>query len=211
MNATCPSSSIKNMDDAVKSFQGRSFLTPYTRRTSDGVLSKNHFQTLMDKAYKSGEYVRYNAFSFYILMGNVNREYCYYLQRFVFYEKQYIHTREAEYKTKADFMEQKAKDLLTCIDYMEDLQITGGDSIMVDPTTDMPPLSSEQRVDLTEKMADYTGCTGTDPQRLAKCALRNDMLDYSLEKNRSAQSLLAVYGVLNLTAVALLIYIYRSK
>jgi hypothetical protein len=200
MNVTCPSRSVKNLDEAVLAFQGRSFLTSYTRRNPDGVLSKNFFLTLLDNAYKTGDYIKYNAYSFYQLASNVNREYCYYLERFVFYEKLYIHTRQPEYKTTADIMEQKAKDLLTCIDYLEDLQINGDDSYMVNPTRDMPPLSSNQRIDLREAMADIK-----DP------ALRTDMLEYSLEKNRSAQSLLAVYGFLNLTAVAVLIYIYRAK
>jgi hypothetical protein len=131
------------------------------------------------------------------MASNVNREYCYYLERFVFFTKLYAHTKNSGYKAKADSMEQKMKDLLTCIDYLEELQLHGDDSFMVNPTREMPPLSSGQRVDLTEGMTDT--------------ALRNDMLEYSLEKNRSAQSLLAVYGFLNLTAVALLIYIYRTK
>jgi hypothetical protein len=71
---------------------------------------------------------------------------------------------------------------------------------MVNPTQDRPPLSSNQRIDLSEAMSD-----------IKNAALRDDMLEYSLEKNRSAQSLLAVYGFLNLTAVALLIYIYRAR
>lgn len=202
MNVTCPSHSVKNLDEAVLAFQGRSFLMSYTRRNPDRVLSKKFFLTLLDNAYKSGDYLKYNAYSFYQMASNVNREYCYYLERFVFYEKLYIHTRQPEYKTTADIMEQKAKDLLTCIDYLEDLQIHGDDSYMVNPTRDMPPLSSGQRIDLREAM--------TNPDDTTR-KLRDDMLEYSLEKNRSAHSLLTVYGFLNLTAVALLIYIYRAK
>jgi hypothetical protein len=58
----------------------------------------------------------------------------------------------------------------------------------------MLPLSSSQ---IVETMQDL--------------ALRTDMMEYSAEKNRSARNLLALYGFLNLSAVGLLIYIYRSK
>lgn len=200
MNVTCPSHSVKSLEEAVLSFQGGSFLTPYTRRTSDGVLSKKHFLDLLNNAYKSGKYIKYNAYSFKQLASSVNREYCYYLERFIFYDKLYINTRIPEYRDTSTVMEKKMKDLLTCIDYLEDLQINGDDSFMVNPTKDRAPLSSNQRIDLSEAMTDTK-----DP------TLRDDMLEYSLEKNRSAQSLLAVYGFLNLTAVALLIYIYRAR
>jgi len=196
MNVSCPSHGIEDMEAALKPFDTTSFLTPIIKRTSDGLLSKRQFDTLLDNAYKNG-YLKYNAYSFYQMASNVNREYCYYLERFVFFNKLYAHTKKLEHKTKADNIEQKMKDLLTCIDYLEEIQLKGDDSFMVNPTREMAPLSSGQRVDLMEGMTD--------------AALRNDMLEYSLEKNRSAQSLLAVYGFLNLTAVALIIYIYRTK
>ena len=41
--------------------------------------------------------------------------------------------------------------------------------------------------------------------------LRKEMVEYSVEKNKAATNMLALYGFLNLTAVGLLIYIYRSK
>ena len=179
-------------------FDGNSFLTPYIKRASDGVLSRQQFLVLLDNKKKTGDYIKYNAYSFYQLASNINREYCYYLERFIFYQKEFIHTHNSDYKDTAILMEQKMKDLLTCIDFMEELQKAGDDSFMVSPTSDRSTLSSSQRLDVGEGMNDYT-------------ALRNDMLEYSLEKNRSAQSLLSVYGFLNLTAIALLIYIYRTK
>jgi CRISPR/Cas system CMR-associated protein Cmr1 (group 7 of RAMP superfamily) len=40
--------------------------------------------------------------------------------------------------------------------------------------------------------------------------LRQRMVEYTQEKNRSTNSLLQLYGVLNIVAVGLLLYIYRS-
>ena len=198
MNVSCPSHSVEDVEAANMPFDGNSFLTPYIKRASDGVLSRQQFLVLLDNKKKTGDYIKYNAYSFYQLASNINREYCYYLERFIFYQKEFIHTHNSDYKDTAILMEQKMKDLLTCIDFMEELQKAGDDSFMVSPTSDRSTLSSSQRLDVGEGMNDYT-------------ALRNDMLEYSLEKNRSAQSLLSVYGFLNLTAIALLIYIYRTK
>jgi hypothetical protein len=37
------------------------------------------------------------------------------------------------------------------------------------------------------------------------------MIDYTLEKNASSRNLLAVYGFMNIVAVGLLFYLYRSS
>jgi capsule polysaccharide export protein KpsE/RkpR len=44
----------------------------------------------------------------------------------------------------------------------------------------------------------------------ATADLRQRMTEFSEEKNRSANNLLQLYGVLNIVAIGLLLYIYRS-
>jgi hypothetical protein len=44
-----------------------------------------------------------------------------------------------------------------------------------------------------------------------KLDMRKDMMDYGKEKNRAASNLLGVYAFLNLSAVGILIYLFRSK
>lgn len=44
----------------------------------------------------------------------------------------------------------------------------------------------------------------------SEAELRQRMVEYTQEKNRSTNSLLQLYGVLNIVAVGLLLYIYRS-
>ena len=41
--------------------------------------------------------------------------------------------------------------------------------------------------------------------------VRASMIDYSLEKNSSSRNLLAIYGFMNIVAVGLLFYLYRSS
>jgi len=45
---------------------------------------------------------------------------------------------------------------------------------------------------------------------MATSELRQRMTEYSQEKNKSASNLLQLYGVLNIVAIGLLLYIYRS-
>jgi hypothetical protein len=44
----------------------------------------------------------------------------------------------------------------------------------------------------------------------ATADLRKRMVEFSEEKNRSANNLLQLYGALNIVAIGLLLYIYRS-
>jgi hypothetical protein len=91
------------------------------------------------------------------------------------------------------------QDLLTCLDFAEKYQSNGTD---INPTASQRPYSWQvSSSQLTEGMA--------NPNDMLE--LRKDMVIFSEEKNRSARNLLAVYGLLNLTAIGLLIYIARSK
>ena len=40
--------------------------------------------------------------------------------------------------------------------------------------------------------------------------VKNAMVDYTLEKNSSSRNLLAIYGFMNIVAVGLIFYLYRS-
>ena len=194
MNISCPNYSVRDLDTALLPFKNRSFLTATIDRTPDGLLSEKQFKILLNNAYRTGGYIKYNAYSFYELGTALNREYCYSLERYVFFQNQYINTKNTNFQHEADLFKQRVIDLMVCIDYMEKLHSVGDEAIMVRPTPSMLPLSSSQ---IVETMQDL--------------ALRTDMMEYSAEKNRSARNLLALYGFLNLSAVGLLIYIYRSK
>jgi hypothetical protein len=107
-------------------------------------------------------------------------------------------------KANSDMITQKMNDMLASINFTEVLMQSGNQTT---PTESRPP-ASWNALGLTENFTAQRIEGMSDPSNLA---LRKDMLSYSEEKNRAATSLLALYGFLNLTAVGLLIYIYRSK
>ena len=101
-------------------------------------------------------------------------------------------------------MKRKMDDILASLNYMEIFMQSGNQTT---PTESQRP-ASWNALGLTENFTGQRIEGMSDPSNLA---LRKDMLSYSEEKNRAATSLLALYGFLNLTAVGVLIYIYRSK
>ena len=109
-------------------------------------------------------------------------------------------------RANSAIMRRKMDDMLAALNFMETFMKSGNE---ITPTESQRP-ASWKALGLTENftaqriegMSDISGNS---------LALRKDMLTYSEEKNRAAASLLALYGFLNLTAVGLLIYIYRSK
>ena len=107
-------------------------------------------------------------------------------------------------KANSAIMKRKMDDILASLNYMEIFMQSGNQTT---PTESQRPLSWNVLYS-TENFTAQRIEGMSDPSNLA---LRKDMLNYSEEKNRAATSLLALYGFLNLTAVGVLIYIYRSK
>jgi len=187
MNTACPGS-IEDRQVALKPFPEQSFLVKDMERTPDGKITEAQFKKLVTRA----SILPGNQYSLYEMIGRIQREYCYCMERYVFF-----------YKTSDPMAPQfnaAVQDLLTCLDFAEKYQSNGTD---INPTASQRPyswqaLSSSQ---LTEGMANSNDML----------ELRKDMVSFSQEKNSSARTLLAVYGLLNLTAIGLLIYIARSK
>ena len=206
MNTSCPDTAVENLDIALQPFQEDSFLTDKIERDDAGNMTHDQFIKLIWNEINAGRLIDQNSFSAYQLGSRLNREYCYYLQRTVFFDKRYASSSNRSMKEKGDTMKQKMDDMLAALNFMETFMKSGNE---ITPTESKRP-ASWKALGLTENftgqriegMADISG---------NGLALRKDMLVYSEEKNRAATSLLALYGFLNLTAVGLLIYIYRSK
>ena len=204
MNTSCPDTTVENLDTALQPFQEDSFLTDTLERDSAGNMTHNQFIKLIWNEINAGRLIDQNSFSAYQLGSRLNREYCYYLKRLVFYDKRYASTGNATMKANGASMRQKMDDMLASITLMEAFIQSGN---QITPTESQRPLSW-QKLGLTENFTSQRIEGMSDPSDLA---LRKDMLNYSKDKNRSATSLLALYGFLNLTAVGMLIYIYRSR
>jgi hypothetical protein len=204
MNTSCPDTTVGNLDIALQPFPEPSFLTDTIERDDAGNMTQDQFNKLIANEISAGRLLEQNSFSVYQLGSRLNREYCYYLQRIVFFDKKYASSGNNSMKANSDIMKQKMDDMLASINFTEVLMQSGNQTT---PTESQRP-ASWNALGLTENFTAQRIEGLSDPSNLA---LRKDMLSYSEEKNRAATSLLALYGFLNLTAVGVLIYIYRSK
>jgi hypothetical protein len=179
-------------------------LSDTIERDDAGNMTQDQFNKLIANEISAGRLLEQNSFSVYQLGSRLNREFCYYLKRIVFFDKRYASSANNSMKANSDMITQKMNDMLASINFTEVLMQSGNQTT---PTESRPP-ASWNALGLTENFTAQRIEGMSDPSNLA---LRKDMLSYSEEKNRAATSLLALYGFLNLTAVGLLIYIYRSK
>jgi hypothetical protein len=220
MNLSCPEKSVESEKIAEIPFLGGSFLTPNLKRGPEGILTISQFTTLLENSMKEGKLTQGEAFSFAVLQSSIQREYCHALNRYVFYLHKYVTTRDSKYKEKAQKYNQYVQDMLTCLEFTEQIQKQGAEANLVTPTESMRPLSwqalglkekfqsgeskyTQQRLEIQEQMADLSN------EDLLK--LEKDMLVYSKEKNKAATNLLGMYAFLNLTAIGLLLYIFRTR
>jgi len=204
MNTSCPDTTVENLETALQPFPEPSFLADTIERDGAGNMTQDQFNKLIANELSAGRLLEQNSFSVYQLGSRLNREFCYYLKRVVFFDKKYASSGNNSMKANSDIMMQKMNDMLASINFTEVLMQSGNQTT---PTESRPP-ASWNALGLTENFTAQRIEGMSNPSNLA---LRKDMLSYSEEKNRAATSLLALYGFLNLTAVGLLIYIYRSK
>lgn len=204
MNTSCPDTTVENLDIALQPFPEPSFLTDTIERDDAGNMTQDQFNKLIANEISAGRLLEQNSFSVYQLGSRLNREFCYYLKRIVFFDKRYASSGNNSMKENSDIIMQKMNDMLASINFTEVLMQSGNQTT---PTESQRP-ASWNALGLTENFTAQRIEGMSDPSNLA---LRKDMLTYSEEKNRAATSLLALYGFLNLTAIGVLIYIYRSK
>jgi hypothetical protein len=220
MNLACPEKSIESEQIAETPFLGGSFLTDTLERSPEGVMTVSQYISLLNSAMKEGKLTKGEAFSFAMFKSNLQSEYCYALQRYIFYTHKYIKTPNAKTKAAVQKWNQYVQDMIASLEYSEEIQEKGAEENLVTPTESMRPLSyqalgisesfqsgeskyTKQKVELREHM---TNLSDGDIMKLEK-----DMVVYTKEKNKAATNLLATYAFLNLTAVGLLLYIFRAK
>lgn len=205
MSISCQVKEIETELEAKATFSQGSFLVSDLKRDSNGILTEEQFQKLLESAGAKGKFLPQNEFSFQELIDSVQREYCFTLRRYLYFKKQAIQnafqkkpTNENEKMAKE--FQQKTIDLLTCLQYFEKIN---KQRTSLAPTASQTPYSWQilQRNNVRKQIESMTDML----------ELRKDMVDYSKEQNRSASTLLGVYAFLNLTAVGLLIYILGSK
>jgi hypothetical protein len=221
MNLSCPEQAeITSLRQAEQAFPN-SFLTKDVSRDLSGNLTKVSFEKLLAKAKEEKKYLDQNAFSFQQLVDSVHREFCFTNQQFLFLLREYTKKPTGALKTKILDKNQTLQDLVGALGFFDAMTMSGKDSTMVKPTEPIKPYAfwrlakvenfqgfgsnkyTNLQVELREQMQNLTADDLVN--------LRKDQVEYSKEKNRAATNLLGVYGFLNLTAIGLLIYIFRSK
>lgn len=75
------------------------------------------------------------------------------------------------------------------------------------PNSGVNELNSELNTTRNELIKHSTLLKNTELEKDARAA----MIDYSVEKNQSSRNLLAIYGFMNIVAVGLVFYLYRSQ
>lgn len=215
MDATCTKNTIaiESREDAETPFTEKSILSDTLERDKYGIITLDQFNKLIFAAIDDGRYILGNQYSFYMLAASTQREYCYCLQRYAYYLKEYqtsvvAGSPDRSLYTKYKYFHGRLEDLLTVLDLMEKVQLKGDDANMDSPSAVQPSYSSQafpteiSSAEVKEEMTDI------DYQNEVK--LRQDRVEYSIEKNRYARNSLALYTFLNLSAVGILLYLCRK-
>jgi len=224
MDATCTKNTLtlETKQDAEKPFGEKSILIEVLERDQSGFITQKQFDALLEVAKKDGRYILGSQYSFYMLAASTQREYCYCLQRYAYYLKEYqksVHLGNPDKTSQAKYVYFRARleDLLSVLEFMEGVQLKGEDANLLSPSAPQDSYSSqafpvETFQDSSISSIDITGLrermTDIDYQNEVK--LRQDRLEYSVEKNRYARNSLALYTFLNLTAVGVLLYLFRK-
>jgi hypothetical protein len=216
MDYSCPKKSLESLEEAEMPFEEGTFLTEKLERTSDGILTEAQFDKLFQRAKGQGKYIDFNSYSFETLTDSIQREFCYALQRYIFYIAAYQDSikqkkKNTTFLTKAKEFNQKLQDLITCYQFMDQRAIEGKQAPLVERTNIQDPYAlqaltgresfRDYRVELQEQMTDID----------AELKLRQDKVLFTKEKNTFAMTQLSLYTFANLAAVGLLLYFFRSK
>jgi hypothetical protein len=221
MDTTCTKNALalESKQDAEKPFGEKSILLEKLDRDRNGLITQNQFDALLDVAKKDGRYILGNQHSFYMLASSTQREYCYSLQRYAYYLKDYqtsVHLGSPNKTSQQKYIYFRARleDLLSVLEFMERVQLEGEDANLVSPSASQDSYSSQAFPIETfqDSSIDITGLRArmNDLDYENEVKLRQDRLEYSVEKNRYAKNSLALYTFLNLTAVGILLYLFRK-
>jgi hypothetical protein len=82
-------------------------------------MTQDQFNKLIMNEINAGRLIEQNSFSAYQLGSRLNREYCYYLKRVVFFDKRYASTGNNSMKVNSSIMKRKMDDILASLNYME--------------------------------------------------------------------------------------------
>jgi hypothetical protein len=173
--------------------------------------SRNPNQIIVSQELNPAKVYSTNAQKF---RESIRREYCFYYNRYVWALRDVL-GKAAAGNTGSEYVTMKTNVALLNSKLNQILQILQGVTnhrsaslnTYYGSNTGVNTLNSELNV-LREQLAEHS-------EKLKDKALEQNvqsaMIDYSLEKNASSRNLLGIYGFMNIVAIGLLFYLYRSS
>ena len=151
-------------------------------------------------------------------MNDLKDEFCYTYSRYK-YALDQLFTKLTETSTSGTVTEDQKRTINTYLTKAREFNTKLNDLIQVSNF-----LSSKRVSDASEQSAEVNALNNNISSTFStlqshhailqkensEADLRKRMVEYTQEKNRSTQNLLQLYGVLNIVAIGLLLYIYRS-
>lgn len=148
------------------------------------------------------------------LRSSIQREYCFYYNRYA-WGLQDILGKAAAGETGAEYTRQKVNVATLNSKLNQILQILQGLTTSRVSSVDSYYANGSGVNTLNSELDVLRGQLAEHSTRLRDKALEQNvqsaMIDYSLEKNASSRNLLGIYGFMNIVAIGLLFYLYRSS
>jgi len=179
-------------------------VTTSASRDSNGLIKDPSLQTIITSLTQSG--TDYNA-----LANNIKSEYCHYYQRY-YCAVQYLIADIANNPTSATASSYlvPARSLNQHLSDITVVANTLGTNLLSDSNTKYSTTIADLKTKISENQPKLLEQNRIISSKTPITDLKKQMVKYSEEKGRYSDNLLKLYSVLNIVAIGLLIYIYKS-
>jgi hypothetical protein len=149
-----------------------------------------------------------------LLRESIKSEYCFYYNRYI-WGLQEVLTKAAAGNTDSGYSTQRANvatlnsklnQILQILQALSDSRTTSVNEYYV-TGTGVNTLNTELK-DLRDNLSNHSKAL---KDKSLEQNVKSAMIEYSLEKNASSRNLLGIYGFMNIVAIGLLFYLYRSS
>lgn len=147
------------------------------------------------------------------LRNSIKREYCFYYNRYMWgltkiLEDGTLNTLPTGYNlmvTNVTIINSKLNQILQILQAITNARTNSVNSYY---SSDGLNTLNPQLDDLRDDLRDHSSKL---KDKALQQNIQSAMIEYSLEKNRSSRNLLGIYGFMNIVAIGLLFYLYRSS
>lgn len=153
------------------------------------------------------------------LRASIEKEYCYYYNRYMFILRSVLNDAASTTtlvepalsayntkKTNARALNSKLNQILQILQELEDSRTKSLSNYYSSTTGGVNQLNGA----LESMRTDLMSHSKQLESKTLETDIQSAMIDYTMEKNSSSRNLLAVYGFMNIVAIGMLFYLYRS-